>query len=179
MTSPGARQRRRRQQTYQQPRDRREVTTAVLASVAVVGGTVFAIWMLRPGGLADRQPRISWVIGLALLLAVALVGYVTRPRTRLKLDRRIAIGGGAAIIAVLALVVCVTWPKGIIRHTKTFPTFNTNPPQTTTTVAGATTTTAAGATTSAPKATVAPGATTTTGAGATTTKPASTTTPTT
>jgi hypothetical protein len=142
MSSPGARQRRRRQQ-YQSPRTRNEIATAVLAAALIVGGTVLLIWMLRPGGIADRQPKATGLIGVTLG-AVLLAAYVIlRPSSRLEVDRRIALAGSISVLVAAAVIAGVVWPRGLLRHTPTTPTFPTTPTSPTTTApAGATTTTA-------------------------------------
>jgi hypothetical protein len=163
MTSPGARQRRRREQ-YQSPRSRSEIRTAVAVAVAIVLGTGLMIWLLRPGGLADRQPRSSWLVGIVLIASVVLLYEVLRPKTPVKkLSRQVSLGGGFAIIAVLALLGVWKWPGGLIRHTPslaTFPTVPTSNPLTSTS-ASTPSTTATPGTTVAPG-TTAPGATTST-----------------
>ena len=145
MSSPGARQRRRRQQ-YQNPRTRRELTVAIGAGVGIVAGTALMIWLLRPGGIADRQPRSSWLVGLTLLAIIAACYVVLRPRSRLKVSKRLALGGSLGVIAVVAVVVGVMWPKGIIRHTPTLATIpattSTLPKSTPTTIPKTTPTTA-------------------------------------
>jgi len=164
MTSPGARQRRRREQ-YQSPRSRAEVRTAVAVAVAIVAATGLMIWLLRPGGLADRQPRSSWLVGFVLIASVVLLYEVLRPKTPVKkLSRRVSLGGGFGIIAVLALIAGFAWPGGLIRHTPSLaplPTVPTSNPLTSTSAS-------APSTTAVPGTTVAPG---TTAAGATTSTP--------
>lgn len=160
MSSPGARQRRRRQQ-YQTPRTRQEIAAAIVASVSIVAGTALMIWLLRPGGLADRQPRSSWLVGLTLVAMVVACFVVLRRHSKVKEEhRRAALGGAIAVIAVVAVLAGIFWPKGIIRHTPKLATIPTTPFNTSTTApAGSTTTTGAGATTTPPT-TRAPGATT-------------------
>jgi peptidoglycan/LPS O-acetylase OafA/YrhL len=164
MSSPGARQRRRREQ-YQSPRTRREIATAVAAVVVIVGGTALMIWMLRPGGIADRQPRASWLIGTAIGLALLACYLILRPSSRLKVEKRAALAAALGLIAVVAVIAGVVWPHGLLRHTETVPFVTTpstpttqkpSPGVTTTTVAGATTTTAAAGTTTAPAQTTSP-----------------------
>jgi hypothetical protein len=141
MSSPGARQRRRREQ-YQAPRSRREVAIAVGAALFIVAATAFMIWLLRPGGIADRQPRSSWLLGIAFF-AVAIACYVIlRPSSRLKVDRRLALAGSLGLIVVVAVVAGFAWPGGLLRHTpKPFtPTATTQSPATATTTTVATTT---------------------------------------
>ncbi len=157
MTSPGARQRSRREQ-YRQPRSRRELVTAVAVGAGIVAGTVFMIWILRPGGVADRQPRASWLIGLAIAAVLTAAYAVLRPASKIRRDRRVVLGVWVVAIAAVAVVAAMVWPDGIVRTITPPPTFATTP----TTKAGATTTTKAAATTTA-------GGTPTTTAAATTT----------
>ena len=120
MSSPGARQRRRRQQ-YQSPRTRREIGTAVLAAVVIVGGTVLLIWMLRPGGIADRQPKATGLIGVTLGAVLLAAYFILRPSSRLEVDRRIALAGSISVIVAAAVIAGVVWPHGLLRHTNTIP----------------------------------------------------------
>jgi cytochrome bd-type quinol oxidase subunit 2 len=116
MSSPGARQRRRREQ-YQAPRSRREVSIAVGAACFIVAGTAFIIWMLRPGGMADRQPRSSWLFTLAFLAVVVSVYVILRPSSRLKVNRQVALAGAIGTIVVITALVGALWPHGLLRHT--------------------------------------------------------------
>ncbi len=160
MSSPGARQRRRREQ-YQAPRSRRELAIAVGASLFIVVATALMIWLLRPGGIADRQPRSSWLFG-GTFFAVVLACYVIlRPGSRLKVDRRLALAGSLGVIAVVSVAtgVFMRMHGGFLRHTPkpfvpvTTPTSPTPSAPTTTAPAGTTTTAAAGSTTAPPVAT--------------------------
>jgi hypothetical protein len=121
MSSPGARQRRRRQQ-YQTPRDRRELVTAIGAGVAIVLATVLMIWLLRPGGLADRQPRSSWLVGIVVMASVLAVYTILRPASKVKISRNVALGGSFGVIVVGAVLGGVFWPGGVVRHTPTIAT---------------------------------------------------------
>ncbi|HEX4490468.1 MAG TPA: hypothetical protein VH914_04595 [Acidimicrobiia bacterium] len=155
MSSPGARQRRRRDQ-YQAPRTRRELTIAVGVAAGIVVGTAIMVWLLRPGGMADRQPRSSWVIGLALLAAIVAVWLVVSNADRRDLNAPVWIGGSLAGILVLAIVIGLVWPHGLLRHT---PTPITAPPTQTTQPTSSTTPTAS--TTAPTGSTATPGASTT------------------
>jgi hypothetical protein len=179
MSSPGARQRRRRQQ-YQSPRTRSEIVTAVGVSVGIVLGTTLMIWLLRPGGLTDRQPRSSWLVGIVLIASAILLFEVLRPKSPVKkLSRQVALGGGFGVIVVGAVLAGVFWPGGIVRHTPSFGSFPSVPtanpltstsalvPPPSTAIPG--TTAAPGASTPPTAAPGAPGATPTTGATHTTT----------
>jgi hypothetical protein len=193
MSSPGARQRRRRQQ-YQSPHSRADIVTAVSVAVGIVAVSALMIWLLRPGGLADRQPRSSWLIGLALGLALVAAYLVLRPTSRFKRDRRLNLGGALGIILIVALAAGFKWPGGLLRHPLKIPPVVTTPTNTTTvtlppgapTTAGSptstpTATTLPGTPTTAPTATTTPGTPTSsptaTSAPGATTKPTATTTP--
>jgi hypothetical protein len=170
MSSPGARQRRRRQQ-YQAPRARSEVLIAVGAGVGIVALTALMIWLLRPGGLADRQPRSSWLIGGAIFVALVIV-YALRPGSQFEVNRRVALPASLGTLLLVALGLGLFWPGGLLRHTPKIPPIATTPttPLNTATVpstgASGSTTSPKGATTTAP---------TTTAPSATTGKPATTT----
>jgi hypothetical protein len=152
---------------------RAEVVTAVVTAVALAVAIVLAVWALRPGGIADRQPRASWLVAGSVTVAVLwLLRVARRPPRR----GRLASLGGLAVVAAGAVVAGVLWPGGLLRDSPVDPfavtTTSTGPAPTTTTAPGATTTSAPGATT-----TTAPGATTTSAPGATTTSaPVATTT---
>jgi hypothetical protein len=157
MSSPGARQRRRRQQ-YQAPRARAEVLIAVGAGAGIVATTALMIWLLRPGGLADRQPRSSWLIGGALIAAVVVV-YALRPGSQLEVNRRVALPASLGTLVLVALGLGLFWPGGLLRHTPTIPTVPATPPTPTnpvsvpSTAAGGSTTSAGGPTATAPSTT--------------------------
>jgi cytochrome bd-type quinol oxidase subunit 2 len=172
MSSPGARQRRRREQ-YQSPRTRREVATAAAAVVVIVGGTAAMIWMLRPGGIADRQPKATWLVFLAIGAAAIACYVILRPSSRIQLDKRVALASSLGLILAVAVIAGVVWPDGLLRHPFTVP-FTTTPstPTTQTPSPGVTTTTVAGGST-----TTAAGGTTTTAPAGTTTAPTQTTSP--
>jgi hypothetical protein len=173
MSSPGARQRRRREQ-YQNPRTRSELVTAVGAGVAIVAGTALMIWLLRPGGLADRQPRASWLVALALIAALSVVYTVLRRDKRRETSRPVVLAIALGAVAVIAIVAGIVWPGGLLRHTPkaiTVPT-PTSPTASTPTQTTPTPTTLGGASTSTPGATP-----TTKAATATTAPPAATTAP--
>jgi hypothetical protein len=156
MSSPGARQRRRRQQ-YQAPRARAEVLIAVAAGAGIVATTALMIWLLRPGGLADRQPRSSWLIGGALIAAIVVV-YVLRPGSQLEVNRRVALPASLGTLLLVALGLGLFWPGGLLRHTPTIPTVPATPttptnPVSVPSTAGGSTTSAGGPTTTAPSTT--------------------------
>jgi hypothetical protein len=153
-------------------RPRAEVVTAVVTSVALAVAIVLAVWALRPGGIADRQPRASWLVaGSATVAVLWLLRVARRPPRRV--PGRLASLGGLAVVGAGAVVAGVLWPGGLLRDSPVDPfavtTTSTGPAPTTTTAPGGTTTTAPGDTT-----TTAPGDTTTSAPVATTTAAATT-----
>jgi hypothetical protein len=100
-----------------QPQTRRrapgELRVAVLAALAVVGGTVLGVWLLRPGGLASRQPRAAW---LATAVVGGLVAVVVWARRARRPEQRRARGlAGTASVLAAAAVAAVLWPGGIVK----------------------------------------------------------------
>jgi hypothetical protein len=127
---------------------RRDIVLAAAAVTAAVVGTALAIWMLRPGGVADRQPRATWLVALALVAAAFVIWWGLRPRAKQRERRWLWIAGGVGLVAVGAVLAGIAWPGGLLRQYETFTVPDTVPlDETTTTLGGATTTTVAGATT--------------------------------
>jgi hypothetical protein len=103
------------------PRERR---IAVFGAVAVVATTVLAVWLLRPGGfhpaglsggLANRQPRATWLVVLALAALVgAFAFFRTRRRPGGAFNRRGLAAAGVAIL-VAAVAAGFVWPAGLLR----------------------------------------------------------------
>jgi hypothetical protein len=152
MSSPAARQRRRRSQ-YQAPRNRAELVTAVSVGAGIVLGTALMIWLLRPGGMADRQPRSSWLVAIALLAAITAVSFIVRNARDREINAPLWLAGALGGILVLAIVAGIAWPGGLLRHTPppiTAPPTQTTQPTATTKAASPTTTGKAGASTTRP-----------------------------
>ena len=155
MSSPAARQRRRREE-YKAPRPRREIAIAVAVAVGIIAATAIMIWMLRPGGIADRQPRASWLFGLALFAALIASFVVLRRDSRVKRNRVMVLALSLGTIALVVVVVSIFWPDGLLRHTpkpiEPPPTSPTAPvattPTTPSTPTSAGTSTSSGATSS-------------------------------
>lgn len=117
--STARRRRVRRHERAARPRDAREVRLAVLSGLAVVAGTVLGVWLLRPGGLASRQPRAAWFVTFAVVgVAVASVWALrSRPASR----RRARAGIGLAAVMIGAIVAWFAWPGGVIKDYPTAP----------------------------------------------------------
>jgi hypothetical protein len=150
-----------RRQPLPKQHSRQEIVTAALAALGVVVFTVVAIWMLRPGepfvpgtgGIAHRQPRATWLVVGAIALAIAVTVWLLRSR-RFANRRPLALSLALGIIVVVAVVIGIVWPSGLLRH------YQSLTPETVPSTAPAPSTTAAGATTTAPGGTTAPSATT-------------------
>jgi hypothetical protein len=160
-------------QQFVPARPRSEILTAVAVGVAIVGGTVLLIWLMRPGasgvagsgGLFNRQPRMTVLVVLTAAALGGLVLWVRRGRRRLKrLGERGTIVVGSAAVIVVAVVGGIFWPDGVVRHWPKAPKL-TNPPvtnpasvpsTTTATSTGPTTTARTGTTVTSPPTTVSP-----------------------
>jgi hypothetical protein len=103
-------------------RSRREVATAVGVALAIIVGTALAIWLLRPGdtgvpgtgGIANRQPRATWLVGGAILVGIVAVALImSNPKYRR--HKKAAIPAAIAIVLVVAIVVGIMWPGGLLR----------------------------------------------------------------
>jgi hypothetical protein len=162
-----------RQAPVPHARSRGEMVRAVGAGAGIVIVTALIVWLMRPGpagipatgGLMNRQPRSSWLIGIALGVAGLAIWLILRNRrTRPRAKVLIPI---ALVVALLATVGAgFVWPGGLLRHDvapEPVPE-----PTTTTTRPGSPTTKPAGSSTTTPT-TAAPTATTTAPASAPTT----------
>jgi hypothetical protein len=80
-------------------RDARSIVIATLTIAGVLAGTALAIWLVRPGGWADKQPRISVVLGVVALVWAAVV-FLARTQLEPMFDRW-KFWGTVAIAAVV------------------------------------------------------------------------------
>jgi hypothetical protein len=139
-------------------RSRREVLTAVGGAAAVVLGTALMVWLLRPGtagvegtgGLASRQPRAAWLVGLTLVATLAFGWYVLRNQRRWQGKVIVILAVGGFAILLLAVLAGILWPGGLLRHTEPVPELDpetcpptTLPPELTSTTLPGTATTVA------------------------------------
>ena len=151
-------------------RSRSDILKAVGVAAAIVVVTSLVVWLMRPGatgtlgtgGLMNRQPRASWLVGGAFGLAAVTTWWILRVSRRTRGHEKVALPIAFGAVAIAAVIGGVLWPGGVLRHNHAPP-----PPATTTTTAPATTaptttTTGRGTTT-----TTVPGVTTTTGRTAT------------
>lgn len=85
----------------------------MLAAAAVVGFTIFGVWILRPGGLAHRQPQATWLVTGGLVAAVVIVVLAVRPAPPPR--RRVWVPSGLAAVVIVVLAVWFVWPGGIVK----------------------------------------------------------------
>jgi heme/copper-type cytochrome/quinol oxidase subunit 4 len=141
---------------YVQVRPRSEIYVAVATGAGIVLATALLIWLMRPGtagvagtgGLFNRQPRITILVVLTLAAIGGVVWYVFTRRRRWRFGQWGTIAIASALIVVIAVVLGIIWPGGIVKHYSTFPSVHT-PPTATTPTTGATPTTNAPRTTAA------------------------------
>jgi hypothetical protein len=108
-------------------RSRQELATAIGGAAAVVIGTALLIWLMRPGdvvtpgsgGLIHRQPRISWLVFIAIVVEISAVAWVSRSR-RYRENPRVPIIVSSVVVVVLAIAAGFAWPSGAVRHYETF-----------------------------------------------------------
>ncbi len=105
-------------------RDRIEIVKAVGISVAILIFTAIVVWLLRPGppgipatgGLMNRQPRVSWLIGMALGAGALATWWVLRKSPRAKKRAKVVLPITFAVILALTVVGGFLWPGGLLRH---------------------------------------------------------------
>jgi len=141
-----------KRQSAPQKRRREEIVRAVAVAVGIVIVTAILVWLLRPGppgipatgGLMNRQPRASWLIGLALGITAFATWWIlmrSRPRTRARAKVILPIVVG--VVIVTAIIGGVLWPGGLLRHDVApapAPPTTTQPSTTSSTGAGVSTT---------------------------------------
>ncbi len=133
----------------------RDKAIAYLGALGVVLATALIVWLLRPGdpdpygltgGMANRQPRVTWLVVLSF---AAVVGaFVTLHRVARGKYRRHRAWVGVVVLA-LAVGAGFAWPGGLLRKGPVpidLPPIATLPSTvaTPTTLAGDTATTLAG-----------------------------------
>jgi hypothetical protein len=106
-------------------RSRAEILKAVGVGVGIVAVTAVLVWLLRPGpagvpgtgGYMNRQPRSSWLVGMALGVGGIATWWIlrrssSRTRARAKVILPITLG----VVLVATIVSGVFWPGGLLRH---------------------------------------------------------------
>jgi hypothetical protein len=105
-------------------RDRAEIVKSVGVAAAIVIVTALLVWLLRPGppgvpatgGLMNRQPRVSWLIGIALGAAGLATWWVLRKSPRAKARGKIVFPITFGVIVVATVIGGFLWPGGLLRH---------------------------------------------------------------
>jgi hypothetical protein len=86
----------------------------VAAVATIVIGTAVAIWAMRPGGIAGRQPR-AVALGLVLTVVVIVAGrLLTGPGRRFSNRPLAGWGTAVGIAAGLGVVAGLAWPGGLL-----------------------------------------------------------------
>ncbi|MGO9872584.1 MAG: hypothetical protein ACLPVY_02195 [Acidimicrobiia bacterium] len=159
-------------------RARAEIVKAVGVGVGIVAVTALLVWLMRPGpagipatgGLMNRQPRASWLVGTGIGILAIATWFILRGSRRTRSRAKVLLPTAFGVVLVATVGGGFVWPGGLLRHAVAPPPV----PKTTTTVARTTTTTVARATSTTTKST-----STSTSAASTTTAAQATTTPTT
>jgi hypothetical protein len=134
-------------------RSQAEIVQAVAVGTGIVAATALLVWLLRPGpagipatgGIMNRQPRASWLVGTGLGVAAIAAWVILRgrhsKRSRVKVLLPVALG----VVLVLTVAGGVAWPGGLLRHDiAPAPAPKPKKTTTTTTTPGASTTTKSG-----------------------------------
>jgi hypothetical protein len=152
-------------------RSRAEIVKAVGVGVGIVAATALVVWLMRPGpsgipatgGLMNRQPRASWLVGSGVGIAAIATWFILHGSRRTRARAKVLLPVSFGVVLAATVGGGFVWPGGLLRHDVAPPPV----PKTTTTVARATTTTVARATSTTITSTTS--AVSTTAAGATTT----------
>lgn len=168
-------------------RNRADVIKAVGVAVGIMVGTALVVWLMRPGptgqplgtgGIVNRQPRMSWLIVIALALAAIAAWWILRVSRRTKGHEKVALPIAFGAVAIAAVIGGVLWPGGVLLHVHALPqaitpnpVSSTIPPNATasTTSGPAVTTTSTGTSSTGTTATSNPGGTAPTSSATTTT----------
>jgi len=156
-----------KRQSIPHRRSRADIVKAVGAGAGIVAATALLIWLLRPGpagipatgGLMNRQPRASWLVGGGLGVAAAATWFILSNRRSMRSRAKVLVPAALAVVLVATVALGFVWPGGLLRHDVAPPPIPKTP--TTTTVARLSTTTShptstAGASTSSSAPTTTP-----------------------
>ena len=105
-------------------RSRRELFTAIGGAVGVVLVTAIMVWLLRPGpsgtqgtgGLGNRQPRATWLVGITIFALLVFAWWAFRQQRRWRGRAVIVMSVGGFIILLAAVTGGFLWPGGLLRH---------------------------------------------------------------
>ncbi len=100
--------------TWHPPKKLSDRILVVLVPGSIVVGTLLTIWLLHPGGYSSKQPRISWLIGFAVLGAAIVTSLLRNIRAiRTRPIFRITIAVFVAVIG--AGIAAYFWPGGLVK----------------------------------------------------------------
>ena len=127
---------------------RSDIVKAVAVGAGIVAATSLLVWLLRPGpagipatgGIMNRQPRASWLVFMAIVLAAFAAWFILLRGRRTRARAKVLLPVSLGVVLVATGAGGIMWPGGLLRH-DVAP--KPEPPTTTTTKAGATTTTVA------------------------------------
>ena len=83
------------------------------------------VWLVRPGpagvpatgGLMNRQPRASWLIGIGIGVAgLATWWILTRSKPKTRERAKVILPITLGIVLVVSVVGGIFWPGGLLRH---------------------------------------------------------------
>ena len=139
-------------------RSRADLLEAVGAAVGIVAITALLIWLTRPGpagtvgtgGMMSRQPRSSWLVGIALGLAAGATWWILRVSRRARGHVKVVLPIALGVVLVGAVVGAIAWPGGVLRHDQAPPPLTTTPSTTAPTSSSAVTTATTAVTTTTP-----------------------------
>jgi hypothetical protein len=137
-------------------RTRADIVKAVALGAGIVVATALLVWLLRPGpagipatgGLMNRQPRASWLVGAAIGVIGLGIWLILRGSRRTRSRAKVLIPLVIGIVLIASVVGGILWPGGLLRHdvapkpapTTTTTTTTTTRPHATTTTSTSTTT---------------------------------------
>jgi hypothetical protein len=109
---------------YVPVRPRSEIYIAIAVASGIVLGTALLIWLMRPGtsgvagtgGLFTRQARLTWLIVVTLLAIGGVIWYVLSRRRRWRFGEWGTIAIASGVVVLIAVIVSIIWPGGIVRH---------------------------------------------------------------
>ena len=141
-----------------QRRSRADIVKAVGVAAGIVLVTALIVWLMRPGspgtlgtgGYINRQPRASWLVGLALGVGAAATWWILRVSRKARERVNVVLPITLGVVLVLTVIGGVAWPGGLLRHDHAPPkvvapptTLSTTPPTSATTAPKTATTTTA------------------------------------
>jgi len=136
-----------KRQSIPHRRGQADIVKAVGAGALIVAATALLIWLMRPGppgipatgGLINRQPRASWLVGGGIGVAAIAVWFILRGRRSLRARAKVLLPVAVGVVLVATVGVGFVWPGGLLRHDVAPPPVP-KAPTTTTTVARPSTT---------------------------------------